>query len=74
MGGIHFAGDGVPKSVEKAYVWYRLAENNDCQNCAESVELIRHALSKSELSNAENLLNHWKPGQCEIELSKARED
>ena len=21
VGGIHFAGDGVPKSVEKAYVW-----------------------------------------------------
>ena len=69
LGGLHFTGNGVPQSKEKAYVWYRLAEKYNCRDCcATSIDMIREWLSIDELSHAEVQLKNWEPGQCEIEL------
>ena len=69
MGAIHFTGNGVPTSKEKAYIWYRIAENNNCPDCCStSIGYIQEWLSAEQINNAELLLDDWNPEQCEVEL------
>jgi hypothetical protein len=61
---------GIPRDIKQAYVWYSLAEGALYKDWnVWQLDEIRKEISTGELSEAENMLKAWMPGQCEQHLT-----
>jgi hypothetical protein len=62
-------GDGdFEKDLVKAYMWYVLAgESGKYWGGRHALRLKQEVLGPEELAEAQNAVQQWRPGQCEIE-------
>ena len=52
-----------------AYLWYTLAANGNEKRLGIRDDLFTETLSSGEIKEAQDMVNNWKPGECERELS-----
>ena len=57
-----------------AYLWYTLAANGNEKRLGIRDDLFTETLSSGEIKEAQDMVNNWKSGQCEKELSLAIEN
>lgn len=65
---------GIGVNYTRAYVWYSLSAKGGNSNAAEQLLLIQDRLSQDQLSEAQNQVDSWAPGQCQTDLLRAVED
>jgi len=67
LGSMYYLGDGVPKDLEKAYAWYKLAANQGDAGAQKFVDIITVLLTADQMEEAQNqFLTH----QSEIKNGK----
>ncbi len=59
LGYIYGTGEGVPKDLITAYVWYSLGALNGNLNATGTVEFIGEELSPDEIAEVERLTETW---------------
>jgi len=61
--------EGINKNIIKSYMWYMLAnESKHYWSKHHIVRLRKELLGHSEYNKFSNVVDNWKPGQCEIDL------
>jgi TPR repeat protein len=54
IGLMYYNGDGVPKNVIKAYVWWSIASANGDEDSKEWLEELRTEMTPQQISQAQN--------------------
>ncbi len=67
LGSMYYLGDGVPKDLKKAYVWYKLAANQGDSGAQKFVDIITVLLSTDQMEDAQK---HFLTNQSEIKNLK----
>lgn len=62
---------GIHTDLRRAYVWYSLAARGGIDT---HIRLIRHKMTNKQITEAEQMLVDWEPGQCERDLSQISKD
>jgi TPR repeat protein len=59
LAGLYAEGRGMPRDMERAYAWYRVAAAHNHQLSIEALDGARARLSPEELAEAEKLAEQW---------------
>ena len=57
IGKIYFLGQGIEKSLPKAHMWWRIAEEKGLNGAYENIIMVEKIMSDKELTEAINLYN-----------------
>jgi hypothetical protein len=75
IGDLYYLGAyGIGVDYTKAYLWYSLSSDGGNYSATEQLLLIEDRLSADELTEAQNQVDAWVPGQCRTDLLNAVED
>ncbi|TNF98965.1 MAG: sel1 repeat family protein [Gammaproteobacteria bacterium] len=67
--------EGLPKDPMRAYVWYEIAATHgDHKPSASRVLQLHNVLTREQTMQAKQLVEDWKPGWCEMDISTLTSD
>lgn len=71
IGNLYYNHVLLKRDIIRAYVWYSLAAMGGYENAASRLQQVKSELTPDQLSMAQNHLETWEPGQCQIDLIEA---
>lgn len=70
IGNIYYEGRGIPQNLIQAYVWYSLSARGGNSRAADQLVQVTAELSPDQMTEAQQRLDEWAPGQCQSDLVK----
>lgn len=66
--------EGIKKDYVRSYLWYALsAQSGSFSGKRDALRLKEDILNAESIAAAENMVEKWQPGQCEIDLAIEQE-